>query len=87
MGKLKAVWAGFDDPDDKEDLQIEFNRYFGMLWEEVMLAADKSFDYHQYWDGYFAVTDFKLSKELTLWDLPEFDTEGRKISRYNIIVG
>ncbi|WP_041285007.1 hypothetical protein [Desulfoscipio gibsoniae] len=86
MGKLKAVWTDLPDADDEYTFKKEFNHHFGSSWDKVMLGAEKPFDQHRYWDGYFAVTDVVSSNGLTLLDVTGAGGSGVKPLCYNVIV-
>jgi len=89
VGNLKAVWTDLpDDLGDEDMVKTEFYRVFGGRWDNVLLGAEKPFDHHLYWDGYLAVTELRQSRGLlTLSDLPLLDPSGKKVFRYNIMIG
>lgn len=87
VGKLTAVWVDLPDAGDGEFFKGDFGGFFGAPWEQVMVGAEKPFDYHRYWDGYFAVTALEDSPGLTLADLPVSVSGHTKQLYYNIIVG
>jgi len=88
VGNLKAVWTDLpDDLEDEDMVKTEFYRVFGGRWDNVLLGSEKPFDHHRYWDGYLAVTELQQSRGLTLSDLPLLDPSGKKVFRYNIVIG
>lgn len=87
MGKLTAVWTNLPDSENEGLFKEEFYRFFGIRWDEVMLGAENPFDYHLYWDGYFAITEIEKIQGRTVLDLPIMDTvSGKKLS-HNVIIG
>jgi len=83
VGNLGEVWMDLSAAG-REEFQRDFARFFGAAWGLVMVGAEKPFDMHSYWDGYFAVRDIKPVNGLTLADLAG---PGQTVTRFNIVVG
>ncbi|WP_166512610.1 hypothetical protein [Desulfallas thermosapovorans] len=86
MGNLKAVWTDLPDVDEEITFKKEFHRCFGCGWDKVMLGAEKPFDHHRYWDGYFAVASVAPGQGLTVLDVAVAGGDGIKPVCYNVIV-
>ncbi len=69
MGNFLSAWVDPPPEAGEKEYKREFARFFGANWEDVLVGAERPFQEHMYWDGYFAVRGLKKTTGLTLEEL------------------
>jgi len=87
VGSLTAVWTDLPDQEDEMRFKKEFCRIFGAPWEELMVGADKPYDFHCFWDGFLAVSSMERISGVTVADLSTEVTGTTRQLGCNIIIG
>jgi len=71
VGSLHKVWLSVPEDVAAGELNDAFRSFFGAEWDEVLDAADKSFDYNTANNAYFAVQNLRPVEDLTLEQVPK----------------
>lgn len=85
VGSLGRVWVDLPDTiADLDALAMEFERYFGLPWREVMFGARGPLVHAGLWNAFFAVTGLRPpDAPRTLEDI----LREPGITPYNILTG
>lgn len=85
MGNLSELWLDLpDDIGDQETLVAHFKNFFGRNWSDVMFKAEQSFDFHQHWNSYLAVSELEPLSNLLL---PTLLSELEEQQLYQVLLG
>lgn len=82
MGNLTGILV-VEDFEQEEKIKDQVRQDFGLIWEQVVLGAERPFSYHIYYDVFLRVSNIRFKDAGTLLSLlskPGFDT-------CNIIIG
>lgn len=85
VGSLERVWVDLPETiPDLKTLTLEFERYFGLPWREVMFGGAGPLVHAGLWNAFFAVTGLRPPDAPRTLD--ELLRETGTV-QYNILVG